>query len=317
MIYDECPLYKLQSKKILKFILGIDKNYKLKQAFIAERISLYISNKGKPRLIEPSKSEIQAVQTRIKNMLCKIKVPENIFSGVKGRSYVDNARMHMGVRYLYKIDFSAFFPSIKRETVYNFFFEDLQCSADIANILTNYTTVDIYKADTTNINTIIEFLTSKKVKSTNHLISGSPASQILSYLVNHKMFDELQNISNENGVTMSVYVDDITFSSEFFISCWFKNKVYKIIKKYNYQLSKKKVKSYSKIYPKLVTGVIIDSSGNMTIKNSLRQKIIQEHEYLRKHPTNDRLRLRGLVTAAKQINNKAYPTVREFAFKKT
>ena len=62
-----------------------------------------------------------------------------------------------------------------------------------------------------------QFLASKNVKSYNHLISGAPTSQILSYLANHKMFDEMQAISDENNVIMTVYVDDVTFSSEYYI----------------------------------------------------------------------------------------------------
>lgn len=128
----------------------------------------------------------------------------------------------------------------------------------------------------------------------------------------------MQAISNENNVIMTLYVDDITFSSEVYISQRFKEKIYKIIRKYDYRVSKKKVRSYSKLYPKLITGVVIDTSGQLTIKNSLRKKIVDEHEYLREHPddVSSRQRLRGLITAARQVNNKAYPNIHKFAFDK-
>jgi RNA-directed DNA polymerase len=298
-------------------MLGIKNSSFFKQNYVVSLIKPYIDSTGKPRLIEPPSNDLKLIQKRIKNLLGRIKVPDNVFSGIKGRSYVDNALIHKGqnLRYLYKIDLAAFFPSISRETVYSFFLKDLCCSPDIAHVLTNLTTVDLSKSNT-DLNEVYRFLELKKVKSTNHLISGAPCSQILSYLVNHRMFDELQDLADKNRVTMSIYVDDITFSSEHRISRRFKNSIIRIIKKYKYRVSSKKVKSYSKIYPKLVTGVIIDSKGNLTVKNSLRRKIAIEHNHLRNTPNDNksRQRLRGLVTAARQVDKLAYPNIYKFAF---
>lgn len=319
MIYNNCPLYNLKSKKVLKFLLGIKSNQLLRQSYISLLIEPYIdSNEGKLRLIEPPHVELKIIQTRIKNMLGRIIVPDNIFSGIKGRSYADNAAIHTGdkSRHLFKIDLTAFFPSIRRETVYNFFKRDLQCSSDIAKILANFSTIDLCKAKLCDPDSIFSFLNTKHVKNYNHLISGAPTSQILSYLVNHDMFDELQKLSRGNNTTMSVYVDDITFSSEYYISKRFKDSVLQIIKKYGYRISTKKVKSYTKLYPKLVTGVIINSTGGMTLKNSLRKKVIDEYRHLLENPNdyNSRQRLRGLITSARQINKMAFPTIHKFAF---
>lgn len=320
MKYDNCPLYSLQSKKMLKYLLGIKNDQLLKQDYVASLIEPYIDANGKPRLIEPPQAELKCVQKRIKNMLGHIIVPDNIFSGIKGRSYADNAFYHTSanLRHLFKIDLTAFFPSTKRENVYRFFREDLLCSPDIAQILTNFTTVDLSKAKVSDREAVIQFLQKKGIDYYNHLISGAPTSQILSYLANHNMFDNLQTLADERGITMTVYVDDVTFSSENYISAEFKKKVVSVIQKYNYQVSKHKVKSYSKLYPKLVTGVIIDAAGRPTLKNSLRKKIIEEYHYLLKHPDDakSRQRLRGLITAARQVDKFAYPSIHRFAFEK-
>lgn len=316
--YTNCPLYSLKSKKVLKRLLRIEDNALFKQGYIVSFINPYIDKSRKPRLIESPHPKLKIIQKRIRNMLAKIEVPDNIFSGIRGRSYVDNATLHIGNRYLFKIDLTAFFPSIRRETVYSFFGEDLHCSPDVSEILTNFTTVDLTKASTKDIKEVYQFLKSKNIRSYNHLISGAPSSQVLSYLVNHKMFDEIQTISEENNVVMSVYVDDITFSSDFYISNKFKTKIYDVIKKYGYRVSKKKVKSYSKLCPKLVTGVIIDSAGQLTLRNSLRKKIIDEFVHLKNHPDDviSRKRLKGLITAARQIDRTAYPNIYKFVFQK-
>ena len=320
MKYNDCPLYGIQSKKMLKYVLHIKNGDLLRQDCVVSMISPYIDKTKKPRLIEPPQAELKTVQKRIKTLLGKIQVPDNVFSGIKGKekSYSSNARYHLGKckRNLYKIDLTAFFPSISRETVYRFFFEDLCCSPDVAEILTNLTTIDLEKLNQGSLLEVYNFLANKGVKCYNHLISGAPTSQILSYLVNHKMFDELQYLSDKNNVTMTIYVDDVVFSSEHKISSAFRQSVLSLIKKYNYQVSRNKVKGYSKTYPKLVTGVIINSEGKATIKNALRKKIMVEYEHLRNNPDDikSRQRLRGLVTAARQVDKSAYPNIRKFAF---
>ena len=318
MIYTDCPLYGLKSKKLLKRLLRINNNQMMKQPHIASLVSPYIDKSGKPRLIEPPHEELKIIQKRIKNCLGRIIVPDNVFSGVKGKSYADNARFHVGNnrRNLYKIDLTAFFPSITRNTVYRFFAEDLLCSPDVAQLLADLTTIDLGKSSAKNIDEIYEFLKEKNVSSYNHLISGAPTSQILSYLVNHQMFDEMQKLADDNGITMTVYVDDVTFSSENRISKDFRDKIITIIRKYNYQISRKKVKRYTKLYPKLVTGVIIDAMGKPVLKNSMRQKIILTYNDLKTNPENTdlRMRLRGLLIAARQVNKDAFPTIYKFAF---
>ena len=317
--YIDCPLYELKSKKVLRYLLGIKDMRLLKQDYIETMVEPYLDCSHKPRLIEPPHAELKKVQKRLKVLLGKIVVPSNVFSGVKGHSYADNARLHQSHQRcnLFKIDLTAFFPSIRRETVYHFFCDDLRCSSDVAEALTNLTTIDIEKTNARDLSDIKEFLASKGVNCTNHLISGSPTSQLMSYLVNHNMFDEMQSLADKNGVVMSVYVDDVTFSSSCNISSRFKNIVFSIIQKYNYKISAGKTKCYSKLYPKLITGVIIDSTGNLKIKNSLHRKIHIEHLHLRKCPTDKdcRQRLRGLITAARQVEKTAYPSIHRFAFK--
>ena len=292
MIYTDCPLYGLKSKKLLKRLLRINNNQMMRQTHIASLVSPYIDKSGKPRLIEPPHEELKIIQKRIKNCLGRITVPDNVFSGIKGRSYADNARFHVGNnrRNLYKIDLTAFFPSITRDTVYRFFAEDLLCSPDVAQLLTDLTTIDLETSNTKNIDEIRLFLKEKGVSTYNHLISGAPTSQILSYLVNHQMFDEMQKIADDNNIA--------------------------IIRKYNYQISKKKVKRYTKLYPKLVTGVIIDATGKIVLKNSMRQKIIIAYNELKNDPDNAdiRMRLKGLLIAARQVNKDAFPTIYKFAF---
>ena len=276
----------------------------LKQSNITSKIHPYIDKTKKPRLIEAPQAELKIVQRRIKTLLGKIQTPDNVFSGIKGKSYPENARMHIGgrKRNLYKTDLTAFFPSISREDVYQFFNNELCCSPDVSEVLTHLTTVSLERFPKEELTEVYDFLGQKGVHCYNHLISGAPTSQILSYLV--------------NDMVMTVYLDYMVFSSEHKISSHFRSSVKSIIKKYRYKLSHNKVKGYSKGYPKLVTGVVIDCNENMIVKNSLQHKIILEFEHLRKNPMDQesRQRLRGLVTSAQQIDKSIFPNIKRFAF---
>lgn len=159
LIYTNCSLYGVQSKKRLTRLLHIKDSRFLKQDYVASLISPYLDKKGKPRLIEPPNEELKTIQKRMKFLLGQIIVPNNIFSGIKGRSYADNATMHISAerKHLFKIDFTAFFPSISRETVYSFFFKDLCCSPDVAEILANLTTIDLEKSRANSLDEIYSF----------------------------------------------------------------------------------------------------------------------------------------------------------------
>lgn len=302
---------------MLKYFLKItDTNY-FKQDFVAKSVHPYIENKnGKKRLIEVPDADLKAIQARIKKALSKLDFPEYVFSGVKGRSYVDNARLHVGSNYLYKIDLTAFFPSIAREKVFSFYRDKLCVSPDIAEILTNFTSIDLDKASVENMKPIDEFLEMKGIKTRNHLISGSPASQLLSYLANQDLFAELHSLSKNNGITMTVYVDDIVFSSPNRISARFKYMIENIIGSRHYRLSAKKAKAHTKYYPKRVTGAIINKQGQITVSNSFRLKIRNKCGQLKDNPEDEQCRreLRGLVEAARQVLPNAYPSVHALAY---
>lgn len=307
-------LYKLNSKKYLMNILHIyDKRF-LQQSYVAKQISPYIRSGRKPRLIEAPSPALKKIQSSIKRELDKIIIPENIFSGVKGKSYVGNAEVHTGIKYVLKIDLTAFFPYITRNLVYQFFEKSLKTAPDIACILTNLVTVDLTQCKIKDVESIETFFIKKKIKTSNHLISGSPASPKLSYLVNYQMFDALQTFSDKNDLEMSVYVDDITFSSNHAISHRQKEIIYGIISKNTYRISANKLKYYTKRTPKRITGAIISSAGDLRIPNALRLSIYKEWKKFIDAPDNIYIksRLLGLILAAQQIEPEKYKNMYKY-----
>lgn len=311
-MYQNCPLYAIQSKKMLLQALGIHDKRWQKQSFIQENISPYIDGTTKKRLVEAPSPQLKSIQKRIKNALAKCEFPEYVFSGIKKRSYVKNAEQHAGARFVYKIDVSAFFPNTSRNKVYRFFLHGLNTSPDVANILTNLCTSDLSR-DIRNRQAIDEFLEEKGISQTNHLCTGASPSPILSYLVNQPMFDEMKNLCDKNGISMTIYVDDTIFSSNKKIGAKVRSQILNIVQKYGYRISLNKVKYYSQHEVKKITGVVVRSNGKIDIPNKLRFKIKERFEEHKKvNNIEDLNKLAGCVVAARQINKQAYPSVIEY-----
>lgn len=307
-------LYNLHSKKYLMRLLHIQDKKFFKQTYIASNISPYTDTSVKPRLIEAPSDSLKEIQRQIKIELSKIVVPHNVFSGVRGRSPIQNAKLHKNNKYVFKIDLSAFFPHITRQTVYCFFKNDLQESSDIAEIMTNLTTVDLTLCNIQDTLSVETFLLQKKIKTTNHLISGSPCSQILSYLVNHHMFYELQQYCDRNNITMSIFVDDITFSSNHKFSYNQQKHIFKLVSKYRYPISYHKVKNYDATYSKEITGTIITPHKDLKATNRLSHKVIREFEHYKKQPDDEKSlkRLRGLLIAVRQNEPDRFESIYKF-----
>lgn len=311
-MYQNCPLYAIQSKKMLLQALGIrDKRWQ-KHAFVQQNISPYIDGTTKKRLVEAPSPQLKMIQKRIKNALIRCDFPEYVFSGIKGRSYVKNAAQHAGILFVYKIDISAFFPNTSRDKVYRFFLTKLNNSPDVANILANLCTADL-SGEIKNKERVNAFLKEKGITQMNHLCTGASPSPILSYLVNQAMFDELKCLCDANDISMTIYVDDTIFSSEEEIPVTVRTKILKIVEKHGYKVSMKKVKYYPANDVKKITGVIIRSSGSLDIPNKLRFKIKKRFEIHQESGNVDDLnKLAGCVVAARQINKQAYPSVLEY-----
>ncbi|WP_119788904.1 reverse transcriptase family protein [Flavobacterium anhuiense] len=143
----------------------------------------------KVRIIRPSKGKLKIIQKNIKsNILANIALPDNVHGGVRKRSNISNAKPHQGKKYQFTTDLQNFYPSIKSKHVYDCFLE-LGFSNYFASFLTKLTT---WKGE---------------------VPQGAPTSTVISNLVFLKTDIELINFCNDNGITYTRYIDDLTFSS--------------------------------------------------------------------------------------------------------
>lgn len=318
MNYKLCPLYGLQSKTMLKRLLRMsDSNY-FKAANFAQYIIPYIDNTNpqKPRLIEAPKADLKRVQSVLLAYLKKIDVPFYVFSGVEHKCFIDNAKIHRGSRYLYKIDISKFFPSISRDKIYKFFYSKLSMSPDVADVVTNICSINYkYFVAHKNYQEVQAFMRDKKIKEQTHLITGAPVSSLLSYLANIPMFDELYKRCTAENIAFSIYVDDMVFSADHEISPVTIVFIKSTIKKYGYNLSDKKCRYYKPYMSKKITGVVLNKHGSVTTPNSL---IYKTHARIRiyKNDKSNKINiasLKGCIVAANCIDGR-FPCLKKVVF---
>ena len=93
-------------------------------------------------------------------------------------------------KYVLCVDIHSFYPSTDDKKVLQFYKNSLKTPNDIAKVLTELTTFN------------------------GHLPTGAPTSVILAFFAYAKTFDDIYMKAQELKIDMSVYVDDVTFSSQ-------------------------------------------------------------------------------------------------------
>lgn len=232
----QSPLYMVRSKKKLCSTLNLSSPAELINLLKLENPyrKFEVQSKNKMRPVQVPSHQLIPVHNRIFNLFKRIQLPDYLHSGIKGRSYVSNAKAHRGTKKTFTTDIAKFYPSVTRAMVAGFFRETMKCSLDVAAILADVTTCD------------------------GRIPTGSALSQLLAYLSCKDMFDELHTVCTNLGGIMTCYVDDLTFSGDFVTRSWAYNTIKPIIKKHGFFSHKDKF--FGEGQPKEITGVIV--SGN-------------------------------------------------------
>ena len=126
----------------------------------------------------------------------------------------------------------------------------------------------------------------------------------MSYFANVDMFEGINELALKYKITMTVYVDDIVFSSNNKIPYFFRKNVLNIIGVNFYDVSAKKCKCYNVPISKEVTGVILDKNGKMQVPNRL---MLKTHKYIQEVNNGNKTNidnLKGCLVVANSINGK-------------
>ena len=254
-VYDieKSILYRLRNRTKLAILLRLAPKFfsksSYKQIIWYQTFSIAKLN-GEERIIHNPNKNLKNIQKRILRYLSRIATPHWLMSGKKGKSYIDNGKYHKSSHYVYTADIRSFYDSCRRDHTYKMFLNTFKMSPDVACILTDIVTNE------------------------NCLPTGSPASQLVAYWTYNLTFKAIASICENYDAVFSLYVDDMTFSSNEPISDKMIYEIETQLKKVGLELKKSKTKYFLKNECKLVTGVAIDSNKNIRVPNKIRKAII-------------------------------------------
>lgn len=180
--------------EIEQIIEKIDSYYKeWVEEKIDKKTGLYKKYKDgttKKRTIRPSLGNLKLIQTRIKNkILAPFELPPQVQGGVRRCSNISNAKKHQGNKYQFTTDLQDFYPSISSKRVYETFV-NYGYSTHFSRLLTKLTTFRY------------------------ELPQGTPTSTHIANIVFLDTDKKLIELCEQNQITYTRYVDDLTFSSQ-------------------------------------------------------------------------------------------------------
>jgi len=278
----DSPLYNLTTKKRLEKLLGKPIN-KLKGLLSKSNYRVFfIEKNGKKREIQAPTYELDVVHTRIASMLVRLAVPDYLHSGIKGRSNITNAEVHIGDHPVLTMDIQKFYPSVTKKSIYHFFHHTMNSAPDVAGVLAELCSYE------------------------DHIPTGSRLSMPLSFWANHTMYSNINSFCTRKEGVMSVFVDDLTFSGKN-VNKLFRQSVEGIIKDAGLIVHPDKTQLYRRDIPKLITGVIVDDNG-MKVRNKHHKAIYSLFADIPKCADDGQLetmqkQLVGRLNAAGQIDS--------------
>lgn len=290
---ERSPLYRLGKKSCLSCILQFSTS-DIKMLRSDENYDEWEKiEKTKNRTIEQAKPRLRKIHKRLHVLLQRIETPPYLKSGIKGSTIQSNAEIHASNHYMLKLDIQNFYQSSKREFVFTMFRDNFQQTPDVASILADLVT---YKG---------------------HIPTGTSTSQIIAFWAYKKSFDKIYQLAQNASITMTLWVDDITFSSKNPIPKDFIEKVSSILNSVNLQLKTEKTESFGKENYKIVTGCALSPCGDLKIPNKKRKEIINitKGKSIESLPLDVLRTLIGKISAQRQTESDFFKKIYERALK--
>lgn len=251
----QSPFYRLRNQRKLAALLKVGYRELVALAGCETNYSEWDdkSPSGKVRRIEKPHDRLDRIQKRVANLLSRITIPAFLHCPGKGKSYVTNADQHVDGREVRCLDVKSYFSSTPSRRVFWFFHQVMECSRDVAGILTSLAT------------------------HKDHLPTGSSLSPVMSFYVHLDMWWKVSALADAAGCTVTVYMDDITISGPQVTD----RLMWEIKKAIHVNgLNYHKAKNYSGRDACEITGVIVDN-GRLKLPHRQHKKMHELRQDLR------------------------------------
>lgn len=243
---------------------------------------------GGTRTIHHPAKQLKVYQRFIaENIFLQLPIHERVYSYKEKTSIRDLALLHVNNRFLLRIDFKDFFPSIKGEYIreylkkHQYDFEFMLSDKDI---------------------TIINMLVCKN----NKLTIGAPSSPIISNVLLYE-FDQIMNSMFHQDIIYSRYADDLYFSTNTpNVLTDVPRKIKDFLSKYHIKLKVNNSKTVftSKKHKRIITGLTITTENTVSVGREKKVYIKGlVYKYINKKIEHkDLIYLKGYLSYVKSVD---------------
>lgn len=212
------------------------------------------------REIHAPNGNLTWLQLCLNEIFKAVYVPSSHAMGfTKGRSIVDNARMHTNQNYVFNIDLDNFFPSIDQARIWKRLqLAPFNFNKEVANIIAGLCSIKSLRATST-----------EELAECYILPQGAPTSPILSNAICDTLDRRLAGLAKRFGLHYSRYADDITFSSMHNVyqaDSAFRKELLRIISDQHFTINPKKTRLQHIGDRQEVTGLTVGKKINVTRK---------------------------------------------------
>ncbi|MCK5127881.1 MAG: RNA-directed DNA polymerase [candidate division Zixibacteria bacterium] len=182
-----CLLLGVSKDNLLSICSGIEKH---PNGYYRRHVMV---RNGKQRSIATPYGSFRRIIDRLNSFLQRLKFPDNMHGGLKGRTTYSYAKPHKGKKAILKSDIKDFFPNVRPTQVYREFIR-LGCAPDVARVITKLTMLD------------------------GCLPQGSPTSTVIGNIVTMNLAKRLKGLADSIKASSGTYVDDVVLSGPTYIA---------------------------------------------------------------------------------------------------
>jgi len=197
-----------------------------------------LKSDGKIRTLYIPQGKLKEIQAAIKTeILDRVHWPSTIHGGVRRRSILTNARVHVGHAVVFAMDVKDCFPSIGPERVVRIF-KSLGFDGEAADLLTILTTWKF------------------------QLPQGAPTSTALANLALAPIDARISGLAADQGFSYTRYVDDITVSGGWRL-LKFRRLLVRIVEYEGFRVKPSKVETMHMGQRQVVTKLVVNGKVNL------------------------------------------------------
>ena len=237
----------LFSQKQLIYFSNVLGNKKLYHSF-----SIPKKSGGCRQILSPERN-LKLMQRCLNRILQALYQAPSCANGfVPNRSIADNARFHVGKKYVFNTDLKDFFPGITYDRVYNsLVIKPFEFPSRIAEVIAGLCCTE----------TVLDG------QSRTTLPQGAPTSPIMANVVCLPLDRKCSGLAKRFGVSYSRYADDITFSGDknmFFPGSDFMTEFQRIITSQHFSINHNKNRVQNHVGRQVVTGLVVNQKVNVS-----------------------------------------------------